>query len=154
MIENIWHFQNYLPCLIMESVIRSCECIFSLIWLEVLLLFWIFIDCSASGLHFESFATCGESQTIDSIRAREEICSFWINLNIFPTGMGPSTWNKLKLFFWHSFLCSALGSLQIHGCHSAASRILESTWILSSCSDITVALESSIKFATISLWFF
>ena len=90
----------------MKSHAWSCKSSFSLIWMmfhSFRLIHLISIVHSSSILCV--FLLLVETEVVYSVWTWKEHSWFWIVLNIFPTGVWPSAWYQLQIFFRVSFVC-------------------------------------------------
>ena len=75
------------------------------IWSLELTVTWIVVSAdNCSKTHIVSLAPVlhifFETERVNSVWAGKELGFGWITLDIFPSGMGPSAWYELKIFFW------------------------------------------------------
>ena len=94
-----------------------------------------------------SFLHLRKSKIVYSIWAWEEECCFWVTLNIFPSRVRPSTWNKLKIFFRESFACYLLPCHEIRSSLWKIRIFSSSLWTFAESTEV-------ISFGTVLLHFY
>jgi hypothetical protein len=75
------------------------------IWSLELTVTWIVVSAdNCSKTHIVSLAPVlhifFETERVNSVWAGKELGFGWITLDILPSGMRPSAWHELKIFFW------------------------------------------------------
>jgi len=73
-----------------------------------------------------------KSKWVNSIWAWEEIGCLWISLYIFPSGVRPSAWDELQIFFWDS------------NWFFTKTWVIVSSWILGSSSSMSTTTTETV----------
>ena len=104
---------------------------------------------SSTNRHVKSLFTFSifKTERVDSVWAAEELSFCRITLNIFPSGVRPSAWDKLQVFFRIPGFVVWLLLFKI--------CFVESTLILGSASGmISSSTKSTLIVSWSALWFF